>query len=120
VIIFNAVRKLRHPLAELLDAKPSPEIERQIRSIASKVPGVVGLEKCDVRKVGFSYYVNLHVIVHRTISVTEGHGIAHVVEDTVLRSAPRVAEVLVHVEPDDKDHLAKLRGTWFSPSRRNI
>jgi len=40
VIIFNAYRKLRHPLAELLDAKPSPEIERQIRSITSKVPGV--------------------------------------------------------------------------------
>ena len=111
VIIFNACRKLRHPLAELLDAKPSPEIERQIRSIASKVPGVVGLEKCEVRKVGFSYYANLHVVVHGKISVSEGHSIAHEVEDTVLHDAPRVAEVLVHVEPDDKDHLAKLRGT---------
>jgi cation diffusion facilitator family transporter len=111
VIIFNACRKLRHPMAELLDAKPSPEIERQIRSIASKVPGVVGLEKCEVRKVGFSYYVNLHVIVDSKISVSQGHSIAHEVEDTVLRNSPRVAEVLVHVEPDDKDHLAKLRGT---------
>jgi divalent metal cation (Fe/Co/Zn/Cd) transporter len=52
VIIFNAYRKLRHPFAELLDAKPSPEIEWQIRSIASRVPGVVGVEKCQVRKVG--------------------------------------------------------------------
>jgi divalent metal cation (Fe/Co/Zn/Cd) transporter len=94
-----------------VDAKPSPEIERQIRSIASKVPGVVGLEKCEVRKVGFSYYVNLHVVVDGRISVSQGHSIAHEVEDTVLRSAARVAEVLVHVEPDDKDHLAKLRGT---------
>jgi cation diffusion facilitator family transporter len=111
VIIFNAYRKLRHPLAELLDAKPSPEIERHIRSIASRVPGVVGLEKCEVRKVGFSYYVNLHVVVDGKISVSEGHSIAHEVEDTVLRAAPRVAEVLVHVEPNDKDHLAKLRGT---------
>jgi cation diffusion facilitator family transporter len=111
IIIFNACRKVRHPMAELLDAKPSPAIERQIRAIASKVPGVVGLEKCDVRKVGFSYYVNLHVVVSRTISVSQGHGIAHEVEDTVLRSAPRVAEVLVHVEPDDKDHLAKLSGS---------
>jgi divalent metal cation (Fe/Co/Zn/Cd) transporter len=75
------------------------------------VPSVVGLEKCKVRKVGFSYYVDLHVIVDRKISVSQGHNIAHEVEDTVLRSARRVAEVLVHVEPDDKDHLAKLRGT---------
>jgi Dimerisation domain of Zinc Transporter len=48
-------------------------------------------------------------VVNRTISVSQGHAIAHEVEDTVLHSAPRVAEVLVHVEPDDKDHLAKLR-----------
>lgn len=98
-------------MAELLDAKPSPEIERQIRSIASKVPGVVGLEKCQVRKVGFSYYVNLHVVVRGDISVSQGHSIAHKVEDTVLRSAPRIAEVLVHVEPDEADQLAKLRGS---------
>jgi cation diffusion facilitator family transporter len=111
VIIFNAYSKLRHPLAELLDAKPSPEIERQIRSIASKVPGVVGLEKCQVRKVGFSYYVNLHVIVHGDISVSQGHSIAHKVEDTILHSAPRIAELLVHVEPDEEDQLAKLRGS---------
>jgi cation diffusion facilitator family transporter len=114
IIIFNAYRKLRHPLAELLDAKPSPEIERQIRSIASKVPGVIGLEKCEVRKVGFSYYVNLHVVVHGKISVSQGHSIAHQVEDTVLRYAPRVAEVLVHIEPDEEDQLAKLRGSQFS------
>jgi cation diffusion facilitator family transporter len=109
VIIFNACRKLRHPLAELLDAKPSPEIERQIRSIASKVPGVVGLEKCEVRKVGFSYYVNLHVIVNGKISVSQGHSIAHRVEDTVLRYAPRIAEVLVHIEPDEEEQFAKLQ-----------
>ena len=71
---------------------------------------MVGLEKCEVRKVGFTYYVNLHVVVDGKISVNEGHRIAHEVEDTVLRAAPRVAEVLVHVEPNDKDHLAKLRG----------
>ena len=65
-------------------------------------------------------YVNLHVIVDHKLSVSQRHGIAHEVEDTVLRDAQRVAEVLVHIEPDAKDHLAKLPGTWFSPSRRSI
>jgi cation diffusion facilitator family transporter len=94
VIIFNAYRKLRHPFAELLDAKPSPEIERQIRSIASRVPGVVGVEKCQVRKVGFSYYVNLHIIVHGEISVSQGHSIAHKVEDTILKDPPLSRKLL--------------------------
>jgi divalent metal cation (Fe/Co/Zn/Cd) transporter len=70
-----------------LGAKPSPEIERQIRSIASKVPGVVGVEKCPVRKVGVSYYVDLHIVVHGEISVSQRHSIAHRVEDTIFGEA---------------------------------
>jgi cation diffusion facilitator family transporter len=100
VIILNASRQLRLPLAELIDTTPSPQVEQEVRSAASQVPGVVGLDKCQVRKVGFRYYVDLHVIVDGKITVRQGHEIAHKVEDAVLRSVPRVAEVLVHVEPD--------------------
>ena len=81
-----------------------------MRECTGQYGGSLELLSCRIRKVGFSYYVNLHVIVDGKISVSQGHSIAHEVEDKVLRSAPRVAEVLVHVEPDDKDHLAKLRG----------
>jgi divalent metal cation (Fe/Co/Zn/Cd) transporter len=34
--------------------------------------------------------------------VRQGHKIAHTVEDAVLASVPRVAEVLVHVEPEEE------------------
>jgi cation diffusion facilitator family transporter len=102
VIIFNAYRQLRLPIAELLDATPAPQIEEQVRSVASGVLGVMGLEKCQVRKVGFRYYVELHVIVHGDLTVRQGHDIAHKVEDTILESLPRVAEVLVHVEPEEE------------------
>src|ERR1035437_8855675 len=60
VIIFNAWRQLRMPFEELLDIAPAPQLEQQVRSVASSVPGVVGLEKCHVRKMGFFYYVDLH------------------------------------------------------------
>jgi cation diffusion facilitator family transporter len=100
VIIFNASRQLRLPLAELLDTTPSPHVEQEVRAAASQVPGVVGLDKCQVRKVGFRHYVDLHVIVDGKITVRQGHEIAHKVEDAVLRTVPRVAEVLVHIEPD--------------------
>ncbi len=101
VILFGAVRQLRKPLAELLDTTPSPQVEEDVRSTAAEVPGVVELDKCHVRKVGFRYYVDLHVVVDGGISVRQGHAIAHLVEDAVLRSAPRIAEVLVHVEPNE-------------------
>jgi divalent metal cation (Fe/Co/Zn/Cd) transporter len=52
-----------------------------------------------IRKVGFRYYVDLHVLVDGRLSVTSGHQIAHQVKDSILVADPRIAEVLVHIEP---------------------
>ncbi len=102
IILLGAWRQLQSPLAELLDTAPPPEIEQRVRQVAALVPGVVGLEKCFVRKVGFRYYVDLHVIVNGDISVRSGHAISHVVEDGVLAGVEQVAKVLVHIEPEEE------------------
>jgi cation diffusion facilitator family transporter len=102
VILFNSWRQVRTPLAELLDTAPPPEIEQHVRQVAGSVPGVVGTEKCFVRKVGFQYYVDLHVIVNGGITVRAGHTISHHVEDRVLAEVDRVASVLVHMEPEEE------------------
>ena len=54
------------------------------------------------KKMGFSYYVDLHIIVEGQLPVREGHHIAHLVEDAVLRELPQVSGVLVHVEPEEE------------------
>jgi len=102
VILFNAWRQLRAPLAELLDTAPPPEIEGNVRRVAASVAGVIGLEKCFVRKVGFRYYVDLHVVVNGDLSVRSGHTISHEVENCVLAEVNRVAKVLVHIEPEEE------------------
>jgi cation diffusion facilitator family transporter len=102
VIFYGGWRQLRKPLAELLDAAPTPEIEQRVRWVAKSVPSVIGLEKCFVRKVGFSYYVDLHVVVRGDLTVREGHHIAHDVEDRVLDRVGRVAAVMVHIEPEEE------------------
>ena len=66
----------------------------------SGVPGVIHIEKCFVRKMGFDYYVDLHVVVDGNLPVRHGHRIAHEVKDAIRLAYPRVADVLVHVEPD--------------------
>ena len=102
VIMFNAWRQLRAPFAELLDTAPAPQLEEEVRAVASTITGIIGLEKCHVRKVGFRYYVDLHIVVEGTLSVRQGHNIAHDVEDAVLQQVPQIAEVLVHVEPEEE------------------
>ena len=102
VILFNAWRQLRLPLEELLDTAPPPDIEAQVRRAATAVPGVIGLDKCFVRKVGFRYYVELHVVTRGDLTVRTGHTISHEVADRVRTEVDRVANVLVHIEPEEE------------------
>jgi cation diffusion facilitator family transporter len=102
VILYNAWNQLRPAILELADIAPDPDITTRVREIAARVPGVLGLDKCFVRKMGFSFYVDLHVIVSGELSVREGHRIAHLVEDFVQHGLPQITEVLVHVEPEEE------------------
>lgn len=99
LILYNAIDLLRPALGEIMDAAPSNEIVMKVRQLADSVPNVVAIEKCYVRKMGFDYYVDLHIEVDGEMSVTEGHRISHMVKDKILKSNLRVTNVLVHVEP---------------------
>lgn len=99
LILYNAIGLLRPALAEIMDAAPSNEIVMKVRQLAGSVPLVLAIEKCYVRKMGFDYYVDLHIEVDGQLSVTEGHNISHLVKDKILKSNLGVTDVLVHVEP---------------------
>lgn len=100
IIIFNAYRLMTPAISELMDKAPPPEIEGHVRKVAGSVKGVLGLEKCYVRKVGFEYYVDLHVRVDGRTSVKKGHEIGHKVKDAVCASDSRISNVLAHIEPE--------------------
>lgn len=99
IIVINAVRLFIPALRELMDTSPAENIELNIRKIASEVEGVLGLDKCKVRKMGFEFYIDLDILVDGNIPVHEGHNIAHKVKDKLLKSNERIANVLIHVEP---------------------
>jgi cation diffusion facilitator family transporter len=99
VIATNGWRLLFPALHEMLDTAPRGEIVATIQKAAVSVPGVLNVEKCLVRKMGISFYVDLHVGVDGGISVRDGHRIAHQVKDAIKSTDGRIADVLVHVEP---------------------
>lgn len=103
IIGWNGWRLLRPALDELMDTSPNPAVTAEIRKLAAEVPGVAGVEKCLVRKMGFAYYVDMHVEVDPLITVRDGHAIAHQVKDVIRGHLPLVADVLVHVEPSRKE-----------------
>jgi cation diffusion facilitator family transporter len=95
----NGFRLLSPALREIMDTAPRQEIVSSIARAARAVPGVLEVEKCLVRKMGLDFYVDLHIGVDANISVREGHQIAHTVKASIKKTDPRIADVLVHVEP---------------------
>lgn len=100
-ILYNAYLILRPALGEVMDEHMYDDMVSDIRKIANDVPGVVETEKCNVRKTGMTFHIDLHIAVAAEITVKEGHDIAHEVKNDLLLELPEIADVLIHVEPDD-------------------
>ena len=103
IIGWNGWLLLRPALDELMDAAPSSGLMAQIRATAAEVGGVQAVEKCQARKTGFQYLVDMHIEVDPQITVQQGHEIAHQVKRRVREAVPSVKDVLVHVEPGRRE-----------------
>jgi cation diffusion facilitator family transporter len=100
IIAFNGFSVLTRALGDVMDAAASAEFEQGVRAVALAVPGVRALDKVRVRKSGLSHLVDIQVRVDGTLTVVQGHDIAHAVKDALLASAPhRISDVSVHIEP---------------------
>jgi len=100
-IVFNAFLIFRPALSEIMDEHVYENMVEEIRVVAHSVCGVEGTEKCFVRKAGLDFLVDLHLIVDGKRSVHEGHEIAHNVKTKLLEEFPEIANVLIHVEPNN-------------------
>ena len=107
IIIYNAFRLFRPALFEIMDAAPSPEIIRKVVEASLMVNGVVAIDKCFARKMGFQYYIDMHVIVDGNISVHKGHEISHEVKDKLVDSFQNISDVLIHIEPATEERLKR-------------
>lgn len=99
LIAANGYRLLKPALREIMDTAPRGPIVDSVQQAACAVSGVKEIEKFKIRKMGLSYYVDLHVGVDGAISVREGHHIAHAVKRAIQENDQRIADVLVHIEP---------------------
>lgn len=101
IIIYNAYRIFRPALSEIMDENTYHDLIDRIKGYAPEVPGILGTEKCLIRKTGMQYHVDLHAIVSSEITVRQGHDLAHQLKDHLMKKIPEIAEVLIHIEPDE-------------------
>jgi cation diffusion facilitator family transporter len=100
LIGYNAYHIFRPAFGEIMDEAPTGPWRNEVDALARAVPGVISTEKCQVRKMGFTYFVDIHVRVDGNLTVREGHTISHAVKDAIQASKHNVYDVLVHLEPN--------------------
>ncbi|WP_424493999.1 cation diffusion facilitator family transporter [Salinimicrobium sp. GXAS 041] len=103
-ILYNAYLILRPALGEVMDEHLYDDMVEEIRVLSQEETGVIETEKCFIRKNGMTFHVDLHIVVDGEMSVKDGHEIAHNLKDRLLDAMPQIADILIHVEPDDTEH----------------
>ena len=99
-ILYNSYLIFRPALGEIMDEHQYDDLIEEIRQKSLEVEGILGTEKCFIRKSGMKYHVDLHAIVSGDISVEKGHWIAHALKDHLRKVIPNLGHVLIHIEPD--------------------
>ena len=99
VIAYNGIELLRPALNDLMDRMPGDEVVEPVRRAAEGVPGVLAIEKLAVRPAGTVYMVDIHVQAAPKLPLDEAHVISGCVKSAIREAVPRVAGVLVHMEP---------------------
>ncbi len=96
--------------SDLLDQKMSPEEERVIRSALDKHSSeFLGYHSLRTRKAGAERFVDLHVVIKYNLTVEEGHDLVSMLEKEIRSALPN-CNVIIHLEPCDKNHCFEVHG----------
>jgi len=86
-------------MGELLDMGMSGEDIEALENTVTQTPGVLGVHKIRSRKLGDSFYMDLHLEVDGSLTVTAGHDISEEVKQVLMEKNERIIDVMVHLEP---------------------
>ncbi|MGB5152357.1 MAG: cation transporter dimerization domain-containing protein, partial [Candidatus Sulfotelmatobacter sp.] len=75
------------------------ELERRLKSLASKFPEIVDMHDVQIKKVRGRLYVSCHCTFSDDLSLASVHDIQTDLEIRFKQAAPELFRVLIHPEP---------------------
>lgn len=99
VIGWMGIQSVREGFDVLMDRVADPELRGHLASAARGVEGVLGVQSVRVHPLGTEQRVDMEISVEGSLSVEQGHAIAHAVQARLVEQFAHVREVHVHVNP---------------------
>ncbi len=101
-ILWSGSRLMKESLGGLLDeALPDGDLSRIRAIIAANADGAIEAHDLRTRQAGRMTFVDFHLVVKGSMSVTEAHDICDRLE-RAIKAEVHDALISIHVEPDDK------------------
>ncbi|MBI4596031.1 MAG: cation-efflux pump [Candidatus Tectomicrobia bacterium] len=110
LVIAISIRLGKKTVDVLLDRAPKG-ITRTITEEAKSVPGVLDCQKIRVRSSGSKSFLDMNILLDRSISLLKAHDVASEVEKKVSELIPE-ADIMIHVDPasrQDETIIDKIR-----------
>lgn len=99
-ILWSAVSIARETVSVLMDAELEPGVSAKMLELAQGVPGVLGAHDLRTRISGNHWFVQLHLELPGTLTLSVAHDLCVQVEQAIISEYPK-AEVLVHADPQE-------------------
>ncbi len=108
VIVSMMIAKIgweiaKESIEELVDKGLDPKKVKSISHHISEIPGVSQMHMLRTRQMGADALLDVHIEVSPQLSVSEGHRISDEVSAQLTRSFPDIAQVLVHIDPENDE-----------------
>lgn len=102
-ILSMGIRVIRQSIGGLMDTSLPADEEAIVRAILSEHKDeIVNYHALRARQVGNVRFIDLHLVLHRNLSVGQAHSLTDHLEDHIREKLPG-ADITIHVEPCGPD-----------------
>lgn len=95
---------------ELMDGVKDITVYDKIFKAVERVPNAFNPHRVRSRQIGNMYMIALDIEADGEITLNEAHAIAEEVEESIKDSIENVYDIIVHVEPKDRQHAIEKFG----------
>ncbi len=96
---------------ELIDVGLDPLTLQAIQQSTLAAYGVRAIHQLRTRSMGGQIFLDMHLLVSPHLTVSEGHYIAAKVHRELMRTIPNLADVTIHVDPENDEEDENKDGT---------
>jgi cation diffusion facilitator family transporter len=99
-VLFVAIQVVSQCFGEFAERAVDAETIAHITRIINSDPQIRQWHKLRTRTIAREIFLDLHILVDKSLSVVESHAIAEKLEQTLHDQLSRPVNITVHVEPD--------------------